>query len=36
MAFDDPHLMWGHNNQPKVVIDGGGGVRDEMGPGRNV
>jgi hypothetical protein len=36
LALDGRHLMWGHNNQPKVVINGEGGVGEETGPGRNV
>ncbi len=28
--------MGGHNNQPKDVVDGEGGVGEEMRPGRNV
>jgi hypothetical protein len=28
--------MGGHNNQPKVGIDGGRGIEEERGPGRNV
>ena len=28
--------MGGHNNQPKVVVDGEGGVGEETRPGRNV
>jgi hypothetical protein len=24
LALDDRHLMWGHNNQPKVVVDSEG------------
>jgi hypothetical protein len=34
--LDGGHLMWGHNNQPKVVVDGEGGVREETQPGRSV
>ncbi len=26
LALDGRHLMWGHNNQPKVVFDSGGGA----------
>jgi hypothetical protein len=29
LALDGCHLMWGHNNQPKVVVGGEGGVRKE-------
>ena len=29
LALDGHHSMWGHNNQPKVVVDGEGGVREE-------
>ncbi len=36
LALDGRHLMWGHNNQPKVVLDSEGGVGEEMRPGRNV
>ncbi len=36
LALDGRHLMWGHNNQPKVVVDGEGGVGEETRPGRNV
>ncbi len=36
LALDGRHLMWGHNNQPKVVVDSEGGVGEEMRPGRNV
>ncbi len=35
LALDGRHLMWGHNNQPKVVVDGEGGIREETRPGRN-
>jgi hypothetical protein len=35
-AFDDRHLMGGHNNQPKVGIDGGRGIEEERQPGWNV
>jgi hypothetical protein len=36
LALDGRHLMRGHNNQPKVVIDGEGGVGEETRPGRNM
>ena len=36
LALDGRRLMGGHNSQPKVVINGEGGVREEMRPGRNV
>jgi hypothetical protein len=36
LAFDGRHLMWGHSNQPKVVVVGEGGVREETRPGRNM
>ncbi len=36
LALDGRHLMWGHNNQPKVVVDSEGGVGEETQPGRNV
>ena len=38
LALDGRRLMGGHNNQPKVVVDGEGGVGEETrpGPGRNV
>jgi hypothetical protein len=36
LALDGRHLMWGHNNQPKVVADSEGGVGEETRPGRNV
>jgi hypothetical protein len=38
LALDGRHLMGGHNNQPKVVVDGEGGVGEETRPGpvRNV
>ena len=36
MALDGRRLMGGHNNQPKVVVDGEGGVGEEKRPGRNV
>ena len=29
LALDGRRLMGGHNNQPKVVIDGEGGVGEE-------
>jgi hypothetical protein len=29
-------LMGGHNNQPKVGINGGRGIEEERRPGRNV
>jgi hypothetical protein len=38
LALDGRRLMGGHNNQPKVVVDGEGGVGEEtrpgLGPGR--
>jgi hypothetical protein len=36
LALDGRHLMWGHNSQPKVAVDGEGCVREEMQPGQNV
>jgi hypothetical protein len=36
LALDGRRLMGGHNNQPKVGINGEGGVREETRPGRNV
>ncbi len=36
LALDGRRLMWGHNNQPKVVVDSEGGVREEMQPRRNM
>ncbi len=36
LALDGCHLMWGHNNQPKVVVDSEGGVGEETRLGRNV
>ncbi len=36
LALDGCHLMWGNNNQPKVVVDGEGGVREETQPERNM
>ena len=37
LALDGRRLMGGHNNQPKVVVDGEGGVGEETRPGgRNV
>jgi hypothetical protein len=36
LASDGRHLMGGHNNQPKVGIDGGSGIEEERRPGRNV
>ena len=36
LALDGRRLMGGHNNQPKVVVNGAGGVREETRPGRNV
>ncbi len=35
-ALDGRHLMGGHNNQPKVGIDGGRGIEEERQLGRNV
>ncbi len=35
-ALDGCRLMAGHNNQPKVGIDGGRGIEEERQPGRNV
>jgi hypothetical protein len=35
-ALDDRHLMGGHNNQPKVGIDGGRGIEEERRPGQNM
>jgi hypothetical protein len=36
LALDGRCLMEGHNNQPKVGIDGGRGIEEERRPGRNV
>jgi hypothetical protein len=36
LALDGRRLMGGHNNQPKVGIDGGRGIEEERRPGRNV
>jgi hypothetical protein len=36
MALDGRRLMGGHNNQPKVGIDGGRGIEEERRPGRNM
>jgi hypothetical protein len=36
LALNGRHLMWEHNNQPNVVIEGEGGVREETRTGRNV
>ena len=36
LALDGCHLMGGHNNQPKVGIDGGRGIEEERQTGRNV
>ena len=36
LALDGRRLMGGHNNQPKVVVNGEGGVGEETRPGRNV
>jgi hypothetical protein len=35
-ALDDRHLIGGHNNQPKVGINGDRGIEEERQPGRNV
>ncbi len=35
-VLDGRCLMGGHNNQPKVGIDGGRGIEEERQPGRNV
>ncbi len=36
MALDGRCLMGGHNNQPKVGINGGRGIEEERQLGRNV
>jgi hypothetical protein len=36
LALDGCRLMEGHNNQPKVGIDGGRGIEEEKQLGRNV
>jgi hypothetical protein len=36
LALDGRYLMGGHNNQPKVGIDGGRGIEEERQPGRNL
>ena len=33
LALDGRRLMGGHNNQPKDVVDGEGGVGEETRPG---
>jgi hypothetical protein len=35
LALDGRRLMGGHNNQPKVGIDGGRGIKEERQPGWN-
>ena len=36
LALDGRRLMGGYNNQPKVVNDGEGGIREETPLGWNV
>ncbi len=36
LVLDGCCLMGGHNNQPKVGINGGRGIEEERQPGRNV
>jgi hypothetical protein len=36
LAIDGRRLMGGHNNQPKVGIDGGRGIEEERRPRQNV
>ncbi len=36
MALDGCRLMGGHNNQPKVGIDGGRGIEEKRRPGQSV
>jgi hypothetical protein len=36
LALGGRRLMEGHNNQPKVSINGGRGIEEERRPGRNV
>ncbi len=36
LALDGHRLMEGHNNQPKVGINGGRGIEEERRPGQNV
>ena len=36
LALDGRYWTWGHSNQPKVVVDGEGGVREETQPRRIV
>ena len=36
MALDRHYLMGIHNNQPKVGVDSGRGVGEEMRPGRKM
>jgi hypothetical protein len=36
LALDGCRLMGGHNNQPKVGINGGRGIEEERQPGPNV
>ncbi len=35
-ALDGRRLIGGHNNQPKVCINGGRGIEEKRQPGRNV
>ncbi len=36
LALDGRRLMGGHNNQPKVAINGGRGIEEERRPGQNM
>ncbi len=36
LALDGRRLMGGHNNQPKVGINGGRGIEEERRPGWNM
>jgi hypothetical protein len=36
LALDGRRLMGGHNNQPKVGIDGGRGIEEERRTGQNM
>jgi hypothetical protein len=36
LTLDGRRLMGGHNNQPKVGINGGRGIEEERQPGQNV
>ena len=36
LALDGRRLMGGHNTQPKVIVNGEGGIREETQSGHNV